>query len=506
MAEVIIDMPERLRVGVEKEFSVSIVDVGAEAGTMVVGKGVFPAEGDYTVWYKENDAWVEFTEKQDPDQYFGPSSGFPLMEATSYFKVKFNAPMTATFTVQMMDAETKSKVICEGSAIVNVLNPETAEEFNERIKEGGEVALENDITGDIIITKDVTIDLAGFTLTNVADHTITVKPKVNAVIGDSVGTAKVDSVVNGKASLFVEPRGNASIYGGRFERSAEDSSTNTWYTIQNQGNVSIDGPDADIAGKSTLTSCIENGFDTAREADKEAFESVGDPDYNAILLVRDGLVASNKIAIKNDEHGTCSISGGKVRCTQNPITNWGKLGILGGTVTTAGSPTAILNGAYNGSVGYVSISGGTINAVGAGDAPIIDTIDGYEAGAKCFISGGTFSKAPPQEYLMPGFVFITDSSGKTVAVDGRWQYPERGPQGGAFNGYKRFIIHKDIYEYETGGITAPLGFKPVAVVSASAKGGVVPYVTQERKIILYTLDGKEASGNIEDLTIVMIGN
>ena len=96
--------------------------------------------------------------------------------------------------------------------------------------------------------------------------------------------------------------------------------------------------------------------------------------------------------------------------------------------------------------------------------------------------------------------------GATVDIPIDWTYVEGGPQGGAFLGFKRFVLHADSIDYPTGGIEIPARFRLKGIVCASAKGGVVPYLdTATKRVVLYQ-NGAEASGTLEDVTLIVIGN
>ena len=114
---VTIDMPDSFVVGEEIEFSVSTTK-GDYTGGFVQGTGIF--EGipgvDYIIWYKEdNDGKWYLWE----DGNFGPSSGFPLSDATSEFRIQFINAGTYDLTVQIVIVE-GGDLVCETTAVVDV--------------------------------------------------------------------------------------------------------------------------------------------------------------------------------------------------------------------------------------------------------------------------------------------------------------------------------------------------------------------------------------------------
>lgn len=113
---VTIDMPDSFAVGEEIEFSVSTTR-GDYIGGFVQGTGIFEGISgvDYIIWYKVNDGqWYPWE-----DGNFGPSSGFPLSDATSEFKIQFINAGTYDLTVQIVTVE-GGNVVCETTAVVDV--------------------------------------------------------------------------------------------------------------------------------------------------------------------------------------------------------------------------------------------------------------------------------------------------------------------------------------------------------------------------------------------------
>lgn len=114
---VTIDMPDSFAVGEEIEFSVSTTR-GDYTGGLVQGTGIFEGISgvDYIIWYKEDKdgKWYLWE-----DGNFGPSSGFPLSDATSDFKIQFINAGTYDLTVQIVIVE-GGDLVCETTAVVDV--------------------------------------------------------------------------------------------------------------------------------------------------------------------------------------------------------------------------------------------------------------------------------------------------------------------------------------------------------------------------------------------------
>lgn len=382
--------------------------------------------------------------------------------------------------------------------------------INEAVKAEGQEAIKllSAVNEDVIIPqrKYATIDLNGQTLAAVASHAITVERNATLTVTSSAKNGIVDGTVNGKAALYVMPGGSATIEGGKFTRSKEDSTSqgNTWYVIQNQGALVITG-DANVENKSTLSSAIENGFDSSRQADVDAFATMGDAEYVATVSMTGGNVASNVIGLKNDECSMSNISGGKIVAKTQAVLNWTVCDITGGTLNSSGSGTVVSNGTYNGSAGSLTINGGQFNTLIKTDE-IVQALPSYES-ENIVITGGDFAKAPAEKYCAPGVAFVTDAKGRVTVSRSIWKYPDGGAVGLGFNGLRRLVMKAETVAYPAGGIDIPMGFDPVGILGASMQGGAMAYIDRAtRKVLLYTANGKEATGNITDVSIVLIGH
>ena len=67
-------------------------------------------------------------------------------------------------------------------------------------------------------------------------------------------------------------------------------------------------------------------------------------------------------------------------------------------------------------------------------------------------------------------------------------------------------MRADICEYTAGGIPIPDGIVVEALACVSAKGGYLGWFDRENgKVLLYSAPGKEATGTIEDVTLIFLG-
>ena len=181
------------------------------------------------------------------------------------------------------------------------------------------IKLDKDYTEDIVIDKELTIDLNGHKLTNNVGDTITVNANGNLTI---TGNGTVDNVTHGKAALSIKENGKATLNGGYFNRSkengkgADDPGGNSYYTLINHGELIInDGAVVTTAsGSSTLgcfSSLVENGY-----------FSHNNSTYYPTLTIKGGIFKGGLNTIKNDDNGIINIYGGKCEnyfqaCVQN---------------------------------------------------------------------------------------------------------------------------------------------------------------------------------------------
>ena len=167
---------------------------------------------------------------------------------------------------------------------------------------GKTVTLLDDAKENVVIPEGatVTLDLGTFTLANNgASHTITNKGTLTIQ-----GSGKVDNENHGKAALWNE--GTAVLNGGTFDRSkeagssAEASGSNSYYTVVNHGNMTInDGVTITQNGK--FSSLLENGWYNGAE------NKSGQP---SVLTIKGGTFSGGLNTIKNDDYGELIVEGG----------------------------------------------------------------------------------------------------------------------------------------------------------------------------------------------------
>lgn len=287
---------------------------------------------------------------------------------------------------------------------------------------GGIVKLDKEYTEDIVINKELTIDLNGNKLTNSAGDTITVNANGNLTI---TGNGTVDNVTHGKAALRIEENGKATLNGGYFNRSKENGKSgtepggNSFYTLINHGVLIInDGAVVTTASESStlgrFSSLVENGYQSHQ----------GSTNYPT-LTINGGTFKGGINTIKNDDNGITNIYGGKCEnyfqaCVQNHHKTTIYNGEFSADVSSAWSvlncgscasvdaihdahELVIKNGNFKGdvraSVGKVNIEGGSFEASFT-----------KAENATIEISGGTFNTD------------VTDYAGDTLVVENNGTY------------------------------------------------------------------------------------
>lgn len=261
------------------------------------------------------------------------------------------------FTIISESGDTATKEV--------VMNDEYFDTISGAIDVAGEgmvITLLGNIKSNIVIDNDVNvvIDLNGYKIENNGDsHTITNKGTLG--IKDSVGTGVVDNTVHGKAAIFNEQGATAVLYAGTFNRSKEagksssESGGNSYYTIINQGVMTIKENVTVLQNGGSFSSLIENGwYDGSQNTSKIA----------AKMIIEGGLFENGLNTLKNDDFGKMTIFGGKFVNSKSGavVLNWNKLDIMGGEFTAAGNTSSVLAIGYGNDeydMGICSISGNT---------------------------------------------------------------------------------------------------------------------------------------------------
>lgn len=283
----------------------------------------------------------------------------------------------------------------------------------EAANNGSTITLAANVTESITIpaNKTITLDLAGYTITN-TDSKDTITNNGTLTVEDSVGSGVVDNVSHGKAALSTAEGSSTTLNGGTFKRSKEagtldyatgnsSANGNSYYTIVNHGELTInDGTTVELllsdgtpAGHSSI---IDNGWFSGAPSQ---------PGYNATLTINGGVIKGGKY-IKNDSYGTLVVNGGQLLEGANAsILNWNTATITGGTLDPCDNAAGIV---YNikwtdAEKGSVDITNGTFVTTGSQQVVFSDPEDSTNFSSDAEISGGTFQgNAPSEDYIVPG--------------------------------------------------------------------------------------------------------
>ena len=275
----------------------------------------------------------------------------------------------------------------EGKVVAKIGN-DPYETLQGAVNAAGEdkttIELIEDTEEDITIPagKNIVLDLNGNDITNISSHTITNNGTLRIK-----GEGTVDNITHQKAAIFNE--GTVVLDGGNYTRSleagssAEDSGENSYYTLLNHGNMTINdgvrvsqGPD----GKGQFSSLVENGwYDGNDNTSKE----------NSVMIINGGVFNGGLNTIKNDDWGELVINKGTFKNTaQASFLNWNIAEVNGGTFQS--EKYAVILGSANETMdrGELTINGGTFES----ESHTIAKMDGITptSSTKIEINGGTF--------------------------------------------------------------------------------------------------------------------
>lgn len=321
-------------------------------------------------------------------------------------------------------------------------------ELNTAITDAGEtettIKLAADITGDVVIPEDanITIDLNGKKITNSVGHTI-----MNNGTLTIKGEGTVDNITHGKAALY--NKGTVTLNGGTFDRTQEngrsDSSSggNSYYTIKNVGNMTInEGVNVRTAnGNNQLgrfSSLVANGYYNGTTYDNDKGEE------KPTLTINNGTFSGGLNTIKNDDRAELTINNGTFEnFYQATVQNHNIATIKGGTYKAASDASSTGKETYgvyncgcgaNIDLGALTVTGGifegadhaiadvssqpaVVNISGgsfSGDEGAI--VKGTNSKAKISISGGVFD-SDVQAYAAGGYKAIQIKGGKYVVTN-----------------------------------------------------------------------------------------
>ena len=262
-----------------------------------------------------------------------------------------------------------------------------------------------DYTEDITIPagKTITLDLNGKTLTNASGNTITVEKEASLTIQ---GKGTVDNVTNGKTTVY--NKGTVALKGGTYKRSAEDgvdannTGTNTFYTVLNHGGMTINGG-VTIENNGHHSSMLENGYYNGYAA---SLDGVSNPE----MVINGGTFVGGLNTVKNDDNATLTINDGSFsNHTQAAFQNHHVATINGGAfnaenvdaVINCGNASCTSTNEEHGKH-FTQITGGIFNG------GVMRSVGNIE------ITGGAFTENV-SEYVATGYKSV-ELNGKNIVV------------------------------------------------------------------------------------------
>ena len=314
----------------------------------------------------------------------------------------------------------------------------------EAAEAGETIKLAADITGDVVVPEgvNITIDLNGKKITNSVGHTI-----MNNGTLTIEGEGTVDNITHGKAALY--NKGTVTLNGGTFDRTQEngrsDSSSggNSYYTIKNVGNMTINEGVNVLTAKGNgelgrFSSLVANGYYNGTTYDNDKGEE------KPTLTINNGTFSGGLNTIKNDDCAELTINNGTFKnFYQATVQNHNIATINGGTYKAASDASSTgkeTYGVYNCGCG-ANIDLGTLTVTGGifegADCAIADVssqpavvnisggsfsgaegaiVKGTNSKAKISISGGVFD-SDVQAYAAGGYKAIQIKGGKYVVTN-----------------------------------------------------------------------------------------
>ena len=355
-----------------------------------VGDKKFDMEAAQSVYFDASDpAYPAYNSETDYIKLLG---GTFSSDVTSYVAENYTCIQNNDkYTVKALNEVAVAK-------IGDILYPTLAKAI-EAVPNNGEsattVTLIKDSTEDVTIpaNKKVALELNGKKLTNVSSNTITNNGTLTIT-----GEGTVDNVTHAKAAIY--NKGTVTLNGGTYDRSNEDgvdadnAGTNTYYTILNHGNMTVDSS-VTVRNKGHHSSLFENGYYSHNS--KDGID-------NPTLTITSGTYEGGLNTIKNDDDATLIINGGTfTNYTQAAFQNHGTATVTAGSFI-ANSKYAIDNCGCDAThdPGKLEISGGTFNGtLYIRSAYSNVTIsDGYfngsisKTGGTLTITGGYFTSDP----------------------------------------------------------------------------------------------------------------
>lgn len=390
----------------------------------------------------------------------------------------------------------------------------TIDKLNAAITAAGEtettIKLAADIAGDVVVPEkaNITIDLNGKKITNSVGHTI-----MNNGTLTIKGEGTVDNITHGKAALY--NKGTVTLNGGTFDRTQEngqsDSSSggNSYYTIKNVGNMTINEGVNVLTAKGNgelgrFSSLVANGYYNGTTYDNDKGEE------KPTLTINNGTFSGGLNTIKNDDRAELTINNGTFKnFYQATVQNHNIATINGGTYKAASDASSTGKETYgvyncgcgaNIDLGTLTVTGGifegadyaiadvssqtaVVNISGGSFSGAKGAVKGTNSNAIISISGGVFD-SNVQAYAADGYKAIQVTGDKYVvtneiALDKKSTRIRRG-----YTDTLKAIVEANGKTYD---VAAPITWASDKESVATVKDGVVTGVDYGTATITATL-------------------
>ena len=322
----------------------------------------------------------------------------------------FLCVMLTVFGLSMsVSLSEKAKAADETSAVAQVGTTTTYGTLKGAIDaaaEGDTVTLLKDTTEDVVVNKNITLDLDGKTLT---------------------GT-KTDK----KASLTVVKGATATVKNGTIL-----GTENGYYTIQNNGTATFEG----------LTA-------TAGNIDSSMIDNWG------TLTISSGTYTGGLNVVKSEENSTLVINDGKFTLEDCPSRGYTAVILVYGDTTINGgefiqnanrkwaNPQVVMTGVVEGAKAPITrVTGGIFTNKSSVLRTEVFWALGDATSANFEVSGGTFNKSIPEGYCANGFIPTKNADGTYGVKEGKYV---------AKIGSKKYETLADAIRWATKGKTVTL--------------------------------------------------
>ncbi len=303
----------------------------------------------------------------------------------------FGLSMSVSLSETAKAADETSAVAQVGTTTYGTLN-----DAIEAAAEGDTVTLLADTTEDVVINKNITLDLGKWTITG------TNKSNAYSHNGETI------------VSLIVAKGANATVKNGNIKGTAAG------YTIQNNGTATFE--DLTATAGNNGSSMIDNW---------------------GTLTITSGEYTGGLNVVKSEEGSVLTINGGEFTLSYSKkwdfnavILVYGDTTIKGGTFiqnakTASSYPQVVMTGVVDGYASVTKITGGTFINNFSGIKSGIFWALGDATSANFKVSGGTFNKVISADYCAEGFIPSTTKNadgmygvkeGKYVAKVGSTKY------------------------------------------------------------------------------------